>query len=163
MKAQDDADTRNTEANRRHYLHFFSSKFLLFRLPKNPLPPRLSAFLLGEVSVRRFYQRDFPGCVWSKGACHPNRANTDGNFINRTIETLNWSLKRLDRASIASFLKPRNLRRPSWWDHFALRHQFCRSIDKTSMARLAARIFLLTVLYVFRFIIFEAQIQSCGA
>ena len=31
--------------------------------------------------------------------------------------------KRLDRASISS-LKPRNLRRPSWWNYFAVRLQF---------------------------------------
>ena len=35
--------------------------------------------------------------------------------------------KELDQAhSIVSFLKPRNLRRPSWWEHFAVRTQFVK-------------------------------------
>ena len=41
------------------------------------------------------------------------------------IQTLIFQ-KRLDRASIVSFLKPKNLLRPSWWHHFALRPQFVR-------------------------------------
>ena len=38
--------------------------------------------------------------------------------------------RRLDRASIVSFLKPRNLRRPPWWDHFAVTPQFVNVLIK---------------------------------
>ena len=46
-------------------------------------------------------------------------------YTNRKVKPTHKK-KRLDPASIVLFLKPINLRRPCWWDHFAVRAQFAK-------------------------------------